>query len=90
MKHTLGPWNRGYGNYIYQGEETGKGRLIAICKPSTRTQEDWDQVWANAQLISQSPKMLEILQKLVSSGCITNPILEDEAEFVIQGAIRRA
>jgi hypothetical protein len=67
-KHTPGPWNRGYGNHIYQGarhDPTNPGRLVAICEPSTRTQEDWEEVWANARLIAAAPELLEELEALV-------------------------
>ena len=64
-EYTKGPWTRSYTNYIYQGKDTAsKGRLIAICEPTTRTQEDWDQVFANARLIAAAPELLEALEKM--------------------------
>ena len=65
-EYTKGPWTRNYGNYVYQGKDSAsKGRLIAVCEPTTRTQEDWDQVFANARLIAAAPELLEALQTLV-------------------------
>lgn len=67
MSHTPGPWNRGYGNHVFQGEPGHgypSGRLIAICEPSTRTKADWDQVWANAKLIAAAPELLQALKEL--------------------------
>lgn len=62
-KHTPGPWNRGYGNHVFQGEKD-RGRLVAICEPSTRTEADWDMVWANAKLIAAAPELLDQLRAL--------------------------
>lgn len=69
-KHTPGPWHRSYGNYVYQGSHwlTDRKRLIAIAEPSTRTQEDWDQVFANARLIAAAPDLLEVLSEIVDEG----------------------
>ena len=67
-KHTPGPWTRGYGNHVYQGDRpdpVNLGRLVAVCEPSTRTKGDWDQVWANAKLIAAAPELLEALEALV-------------------------
>jgi hypothetical protein len=64
-KHTPGPWNRGYGNFIYQGAKhapEGGQRLIATCEPSTRTAGDWDQVFGNAALIAAAPELLDALE----------------------------
>ena len=70
-KHTPGPWTRSYSNYIYQGKDTAsKGRLVAICEPTTRTQEDWDQVFANARLMAAAPELLEALELVQSSYCL--------------------
>ena len=69
-KHTPGPWTRGYGNHVYQGERpdpVNLGRLVAVCEPSTRTKGDWDQVWANAKLIASAPELLEALEALVQA-----------------------
>jgi hypothetical protein len=63
-KHTPGPWTRGFGNHVYQGDRpdpANLGRLVAVCEPSTRTKGDWDQVWANAKLIAAAPELLEAL-----------------------------
>jgi hypothetical protein len=63
-KYTPGPWNRGIGQNIYQGERWdphGNQRLIASCHPSTRTQEDWEQTWANAKFIAAAPDLLAAL-----------------------------
>ncbi len=63
-KHTPGPWTRGWGNFVYQGAEFNPSqmtRLIATCEPSSRTQKDWDQVFANARLIAAAPDLLEAL-----------------------------
>lgn len=69
--HTPLPWNRGYGNYIYQGAHPapqGQQRLIAVCEPTTQTKEDWDEVFANAALIVRAvnchAEMLEALKGL--------------------------
>lgn len=67
-KHTPGPWTRGHGNHVYQGKRHDpctNQRLIAICEPGSRTQADWDQVWANAQLIAAAPELLSELETLV-------------------------
>lgn len=67
MSHTPGPWNRGYGNHVFQGErDHGRpsGRLIATCEPTTRTKADWNQVWANAKLIAAAPELLQALKDL--------------------------
>lgn len=65
LKHTPGPWNRGYGNFVYQGERnpepTGQ-RLIAVCEPTSKTREDWDETFANAKLIAAAPELLVALQ----------------------------
>ena len=67
-KHTPGPWTRSYTNYIYQGKDTAsKGRLVAICEPTTRTQEDWDQVFANARLIAAAPELCRLLNYMVNN-----------------------
>lgn len=68
-KPTPGPWTRGWGNFVYQGEgfnARNTGRHIATCEPSSRTQKDWDQVFANARLIAAAPDLLEALQTLTS------------------------
>jgi hypothetical protein len=62
-QHTTGPWNRGFGNYVYQGEHKAPGqRLIAVCEPTARTREDWDETFANAKLIAAAPELLAALQ----------------------------
>lgn len=67
-KHTPGPWTRSYTNYIYQGKDTAsKGKLVAICEPTTRTQEDWDQVFANARLIAAAPELYRLLDYMVNN-----------------------
>jgi hypothetical protein len=64
-QHTPGPWNRGYGNFVYQGERVApEQRLVAVCEPTTKTREDWEQVFANAQLIAAAPELLQALQEL--------------------------
>lgn len=67
--YTPGPWNRGYGNYVYQGANTGPNqRLIAVCEvPKSRTQEDWDQVWANARLLAAAPELHQLLVRILSN-----------------------
>jgi hypothetical protein len=68
LLHTPGPWTRGYGNYVYQGAELQPGtnqRLIAICEPSSKTREDWDQTFANAALIAEAPALLEALRMVL-------------------------
>jgi hypothetical protein len=68
MKHTPGPWSRGYGNHIFQGARDHgypSGRLLAICEPSSRTEADWEQVFANANLIAAAPEMLDALKDMV-------------------------
>lgn len=69
-KHTPGPWTRGWGNFVYQGAKFNPqqmGRLIATCEPSSRTQKDWDQVFANARLIAAAPDLLEALEDLLDA-----------------------
>lgn len=64
--HTPGPWNRGYGQNVYQGEHadpTGRQRLIATCEPSSRTEADWEETWANATLIAAAPALLEAAKR---------------------------
>ena len=68
-EYTPGPWTRSYTNYIYQGKDTAsKGKLIAVCEPTTRTQEDWDQVFANARLIAAAPELYELLDEIVNEA----------------------
>lgn len=69
-RFTPGPWNRGVAQMIYQGERwdpRNQQRLIAICEPTTRTQSDWEQTWANADLIAASPQLLDALRNSVKS-----------------------
>ncbi len=63
-KHTPGPWNRGYGNFIYEGkfDRTVQQRLIAVCEPTNKTREDWEEVFSNASLIAAAPDMLDALK----------------------------
>lgn len=68
-KHTPGPWNRGIAQFVYQGERwdpNGRQRLIATCEPSTRTQSDWEETWANARLIAAAPDLLQAIQDLLT------------------------
>lgn len=77
-KHTPGPWNRGVSQNIYQGEKwdpSSQQRLIAQCEPTTRTQQDWEEVWANAVLIAAAPDMLEALE--VAREYLYNPFEPD-------------
>lgn len=63
-------WNRGYGNFIYQGEKydpAAKQRVIAICEPTTRTREDWEEVFKNAALIAAAPELLEALEECLAT-----------------------
>lgn len=65
--HTPGPWNRGVAQHVYQGERwdpSNQQRLIACCEPTTRTQADWEETWANARLIAAAPEMLAALEEL--------------------------
>jgi hypothetical protein len=65
ISHTPGPWNRGYGNCVYQGEHpapTGQ-RLIAVCEPTTREPEDWEETFENAHLISLAPDMKQAISR---------------------------
>lgn len=68
LNYSPGPWNRGYGNFVYQGEHPAPNgqRLIAVCEPTTRTQSDWDQTFANAKLISAAPELFEALSNLLN------------------------
>lgn len=61
--HTPGPWHRGYGNFVYQGaERDNQKRIIAVCEPTTKTQEDWCETFANARLIASAPALLKALE----------------------------
>lgn len=60
LEFSRGPWTRTYAQNVYQENN----RLIATCEPSNRSHTDWDQTYANARLISQSPRMLELLLKI--------------------------
>lgn len=61
--HTPGPWNRGYGNFVYKGEKCAPGqRLIAVCEATDKSRKDWDEVFANAALIAAAPELLERLE----------------------------
>lgn len=67
-KHSPGPWNRGVAQNIYQGERwdpSNQQRMIASCEPTTRTQEDWDETWANATLIAAAPDLLATLEGIL-------------------------
>lgn len=60
-KHTSGDWYQGYGNNIYvvghKYDEHSNRRLLATCWPTTKTQEDWDEVFANTRLMAAAPKL---------------------------------
>lgn len=59
--HTPGPWNRGYGNYVYRGST--QESLIATCMPRNGTLEELETAFANARLIAAAPDMLTALQR---------------------------
>jgi len=68
-KHTPGPWNRGVAQHVYQGarwDPSNQQRFIASCEPTTRTQADWEETWANAALVAAAPELLEALAELVA------------------------
>lgn len=80
-KHTPGPWTRGFGNYVYQGERLGdQQRLIAVCEPTTKTKEDWDETFANARLIAAAPELLAALERYheIIAGTGGKPLGFDE------------
>lgn len=63
-KHSTGPFTRAYGNYIYQGkvyDPNANQRLIATCLPTSKTNEDWDETFANAAVMSKAPEMKDVL-----------------------------
>lgn len=65
-KHTPGPWTRGHGNFVHQlagGSNSYQGKLLAVCSPTTKTKDDWDEVFANAQLMAAAPALLQALKK---------------------------
>ena len=85
MKHSKGPWNRRYGNYVYQGERHNPSinqRLIAICEPNTRSEKDWEETFANAALIGHAPTMLDLLIKIKEQN-----ILNKDDEEVINNIL---
>lgn len=62
-KHTLGPWTRGYGNYVYQGEKPFEhGPLIATCYPLNGSAKELEEAFANAQLVAAAPALLTALE----------------------------
>lgn len=66
-KHTPGPWNRGYGNYVYKGERPGPNQeLIATCLPTNGTSKRMAEVFANAALCSAAPDLYEVCKRLDS------------------------
>ena len=86
-KHTPGPWTRGWGNFVYQGAKFNPrqmGRHIATCEPTTRTQQDWDQVFANARLIAAAPDLLKALEYILQWGHC--PEADDKARAAIAKA----
>lgn len=65
MKHTPGPWTRGFGNHVYTGtSEHDKGPLIATCMPLNGTKEELETAFANARLIAAAPDMMNALQEI--------------------------
>jgi hypothetical protein len=70
IKHTPGPWTRGYGNYVYRddvGQKDGKS-LIATCMPLNVTRAELETAFANARLIAAAPELLAALQWLADSA----------------------
>ena len=64
--HTPGPWSRGFGNYVYAGTKeqatTGQAPRIAVCDPLNGTREQLEKAFANADLISAAPDLLDALK----------------------------
>ena len=61
-KFTPGPWNRGYGNFIYQGKryvESKSQQHIATFHPPNGTKEELEVAFANTRLAASSPDLLK-------------------------------
>lgn len=66
IKHTPGPWTRGYGNYVYVGNRPSEhGPLVATCYPLNGSLEELEQAFANAQLIAAAPALLAACEEFV-------------------------
>jgi len=66
-KQELGPLNRGYGNFVYEGPGQ---RLVATCEPATRTPADWDKTFAYARLFSAAPELLKACETLAGLSLV--------------------
>ena len=85
---TEGPWNRGYGNEVYQGEHyrEGRARLVAICYPTNGTAEQHKEIFANARLIAAAPEMFRLLASIISRINYSSP--ETDEAFALLAKVR--
>lgn len=92
-KHTPGPWNNGIGQIVFQGEgwdPYGRQRRIATCEPSTRTQKDWEETWANARLIAAAPDLLAALTQISDYARKDGDAIAQHLAVIARAAIAKA
>lgn len=67
VEHTPGPWFTQYGNNVFAGDKNNP-RLVAACGETTKTDDGWEESFANAHLIATAPEMLQVLERLEESA----------------------